>query len=126
MHIFTTTATLVMVAFGNYADTDWLQQHRDTILSPKGYIPDLDELKLAIFIKRQVPVVLNNLVRAIQGRHTSMGEYKPKFLKMEITLGKSQGILMIPLGTFGNWASKKGRDQLTNKLWKMMDAGQPI
>ncbi|KAJ8656253.1 hypothetical protein O0I10_008047 [Lichtheimia ornata] len=141
------TVDLVMVAFGNNADTDWLQQHRDTILSPKGYIrvkptlqvdavgyehiyalgdaADLDELKLAFSIKRQVPVVVNNLVQAIQGGHTSMDEYKPKFLKMEITLGKSQGILMTPLGTFGNWASKKGRDQLTKKLWKMMNAGQP-
>ena len=32
---------------------------------------------------------------------------------------------MTPLGTFGNWASKKGKDQLTRKLWKMMNAGEP-
>lgn len=104
------TVDLVMVAFGNHADTNWLQEHHDTILSPKGYIrvkptlqvdavgyehiyalgdaADLDELKLAFSIKRQVPVVVNNLVQAIQGVHTSMGEYKSKFLKMEITLGK--------------------------------------
>lgn len=104
------TVDLVMVAFGNHADTNWLQEHRDTILSPKGYIrvkptlqvdavgyehiyalgdaADIDELKLAFSIKRQVPVVVNNLVQAIQGVHTSMDEYKSKFLKMEITLGK--------------------------------------
>ncbi|KAI7883018.1 FAD/NAD(P)-binding domain-containing protein [Lichtheimia hyalospora FSU 10163] len=144
------TVDLVMVAFGNHADTDWLlqQEKRHDILAPNGYIrakptlqvdavgyehmytlgdaADIDELKLAFSVKRQVPVVVHNLMQAIQGRgHASMEEYKSKFLKMEITLGKSQGVLMTPLGTFGNWASKKGKDQLTRKLWKMMNAGEP-
>lgn len=97
---------LVMVAFGNHGDTDWLSHD---ILSSNGYIrvkptlqvdamgyehmyalgdaADVDELKLAFSIKRQVPVVVNNLMQAIQG-HTPLDEYKSKFLKMEITLGK--------------------------------------
>lgn len=140
---------LVMLAFGNRPDTDWLKSAG--ILSENGYVKvkntfqvdhpdfnhvfvlgdaaDFDETKLAYRIPGHVSIVVPNLIDMAVHNKVPRGHYKKASDAMVLTFGTHQGVGLLPvLGiTVGSWpvALVKSRTLFTSQSYATLNQKEP-
>ncbi|KAI9366668.1 hypothetical protein BD770DRAFT_311508 [Pilaira anomala] len=141
---------LVMLAFGNRPDTDWLKSAG--ILSENGYVKvkntfqvdhpdfnhvfvlgdaaDFDETKLAYRIPGHVSIVVPNLIDMAVHHKVPRGKYKKASDAMVLTFGTHQGVGLLPvLGgiTVGSWpvALVKSRTLFTSQSYATLNQKEP-
>ncbi|MEN8656491.1 FAD-dependent oxidoreductase [Marivita sp.] len=92
-----------------------------------GDVTDVKEVKKAIYVGNQVPVVAKNIIRHVKNR-SPRAVYKPKTVDemMFVTLGRSGGVGHMPgLGMMkANWLIRmfKAKDMLTSMMRKATGA----
>ncbi|KAI8076153.1 hypothetical protein BDF21DRAFT_422715 [Thamnidium elegans] len=140
---------LVMLAFGNRPETDWLKSAG--VLAENGYVKvkdtyqvdhadfshvlvmgdaaDFKETKLAYRITGHVPTVVQNIVQMAVKNQSPTGKYKKAPDAMVITFGQSQGVGLLPFFgiTVGSWPVSlvKSKNLFLGQSWDTLNQKEP-
>lgn len=146
-----TNVDLVLLAFGNRPDTDWLKSSQ--VLAENGYVKvkptfqvdvkgrenvyvlgdaaNFNESKMAYRVNGHVSTVVNNLFDVLIRKKEPTNLYKKAPDAMFITFGKDKGVGLLPiLGgiVVGNWvvSKLKSNSLFTGNSWKTLKLEEPV